>query len=375
MNKLDTNPKLMDNNEINQKLRVGDYAFIAEVTGYARSYVKMVLNGTRKNPLIKQVAEDYLLIRENMKIRCKSGLYENVNKNKKHIAMYMTEKHQLSKQQQKLERLVKQDASIDRAFRAIEHEMNQSFRHISYENLRKHIFAHDTIQSISPAGSGSKQKDDELYLKLAHDFKDYLNSFKALIDIIKSDGMSPEEIHEAADSLENKYKQLYFFINNLLYEYRHQESITDIDFEKIIRQQFEEVAYLYNKHIKKEYEIMHKEKPFFQYEGQVYFLLRNVIANAIKYQRFHDEQGYIRILVSKYDKRADVTVSDNGKGMNHAFREKLFEKHSHNDKITAGAGLGMHFFKQTIEQLSGTVTIDSQPGAGTTISFSLPTLK
>lgn len=49
-----------------QKLRIGDYGQIAEITGYAPETVRKVLNGVRNNETIKLAARELIEAREKL---------------------------------------------------------------------------------------------------------------------------------------------------------------------------------------------------------------------------------------------------------------------------------------------------------------------
>lgn len=56
-----------ENREINDQLRNGDQAFIAEKLGYTSKYVSMVLTGTRNNPKIIHLAQEIIKSRNKLK--------------------------------------------------------------------------------------------------------------------------------------------------------------------------------------------------------------------------------------------------------------------------------------------------------------------
>jgi len=65
-----------------------------------------------------------------------------------------------------------------------------------------------------------------------------------------------------------------------------------------------------------------------------------------------------------------LTVSDTGSGMTPAVRARMFEPFF-STKVT-GTGLGLSSVAFTVRQLLGTVTVESEPGRGTSVSAILP---
>lgn len=65
-------------------------------------------------------------------------------------------------------------------------------------------------------------------------------------------------------------------------------------------------------------------------------------------------------------------VADNGKGISEEMREKVFDKFVTASTQRSGIGLGLPIAKRIIEAHDGTITLESEPGRGTTVRFSLP---
>ncbi|MEQ9333439.1 ATP-binding protein [Thalassobaculum sp.] len=103
-------------------------------------------------------------------------------------------------------------------------------------------------------------------------------------------------------------------------------------------------------------------------------ILVNLLSNAVK---FSPAGGVVRLSVVREDDRLRLAVSDHGIGIAPDQIDKIFEpfhqvgdpSHAHRE---GGTGLGLSIVKALVERNQGTVEVDSRPGAGTTISVSLP---
>ncbi len=103
-------------------------------------------------------------------------------------------------------------------------------------------------------------------------------------------------------------------------------------------------------------------------------VLLNLISNAVK---FTPEGGSITVSVAAHGEgRQRVAVADTGIGIAHEDVARLarpFEQvEGQHSKTTQGTGLGLALTKSLIELHRGVMSIDSEPGAGTVVSFDLP---
>ena len=100
----------------------------------------------------------------------------------------------------------------------------------------------------------------------------------------------------------------------------------------------------------------------------------NLISNAVK---FTPEGGNIVVAISHANPgRLRVAVSDTGIGIAAEDLTRLarpFEQvEGQHSKTTQGTGLGLALTKSLIELHGGVMTIESQPGLGTTVVFDMP---
>ncbi|WP_432734950.1 response regulator [Maridesulfovibrio sp. FT414] len=79
------------------------------------------------------------------------------------------------------------------------------------------------------------------------------------------------------------------------------------------------------------------------------------------------------IKVSACDKNGNVEIkiSDNGTGMDKETRDKIFTLFF-SSKGKKGTGIGLFISNQTIEQHGGKISVESEPGEGTTFTINLP---
>ncbi len=113
--------------------------------------------------------------------------------------------------------------------------------------------------------------------------------------------------------------------------------------------------------------------------GHVKRVMMNILSNAVKYNK---ENGCIYIscreIVSEQSEMTtmEFVCRDTGIGMIEAFQKQIFEPFAQEDTGSrtkfAGTGLGMAISKKLVEKMGGTITFESEKGAGTTFVIRVP---
>lgn len=106
---------------------------------------------------------------------------------------------------------------------------------------------------------------------------------------------------------------------------------------------------------------------------KITFALQQIIDNAFK---FSSELGTVSISLFNGGDTACVLISDTGVGMPREEIPKVFEKFyqidPHNTGQVRGFGLGLFYAREFIHQHGGSISLDSEPGLGTTVTVTLP---
>ncbi|MGC5771888.1 sensor histidine kinase [Paenibacillus pabuli] len=103
----------------------------------------------------------------------------------------------------------------------------------------------------------------------------------------------------------------------------------------------------------------------------------NLFHNAV--QHTDSDRGTISITLYAVQHQAELTVKDNGSGIEpehlpHIF-ERFYRTSSSRSRKQGGAGLGLAITRSIVESYGGKITVRSQPGAGTEFTIVLPLIK
>jgi signal transduction histidine kinase len=102
-------------------------------------------------------------------------------------------------------------------------------------------------------------------------------------------------------------------------------------------------------------------------------LVANLMSNAVK---FTPEEGSVTVTVKPEGGSAVIIIADTGIGISaddkrHVF-ERFYRAPSVTDRAIQGTGLGLTISKAIVEAHDGSISVDSDPGRGTTVMVRIP---
>ena len=107
-------------------------------------------------------------------------------------------------------------------------------------------------------------------------------------------------------------------------------------------------------------------------QGKVAQILRNLISNALKFT----ERGHVTVRARETSGFGEFTVEDTGIGISSQHYDTIFEEFGQIDsplqRRVKGTGLGLTLSRKLAELLGGTLSVDSEPGRGSTFTLSVP---
>jgi signal transduction histidine kinase len=100
-------------------------------------------------------------------------------------------------------------------------------------------------------------------------------------------------------------------------------------------------------------------------------VLFNLLSNALK---FTGQGGHVDVSARGHAGGVLVSVHDDGVGIAEADQARIFEQFQQvgTAHLQEGTGLGLAISRRFIELHGGTLRVDSEPGNGSTFTFTLP---
>lgn len=233
-----------------------------------------------------------------------------------------------------------------------------------------------------------RRKDEQLRKReesingTIHDLKSPLNSVIAMLSWFKMNETDMKK-KESIEISQSGVKHLVSNIESMLVVARRDRkklilNKTDIDAP--------ELAEL----VKKELDILYKQKPhtieiinelpkdFRVWADALYIenVIRNLVENALKYS---DDGVVVSVTLSIRGEMMQVSVKDNGWGIDPCFQKKLFDQFyqvpRQKEQVHKGYGIGLTQAKYIINEHGGEIKVKSAEAAGSIFTFTIPLKK
>lgn len=225
-----------------------------------------------------------------------------------------------------------------------------------------------------------KHAKDRLYTIIAHDIKSSFSNIKLLVSSLAEGYPKPgsEEYKEVMQSISRSTQETHALLENLLLWTRSQTGDLHVRAELLdLNELVDRVFYTLevnavNKIItlkKKTGELL----PVYADRNMMQSIIQNLVHNAIK---FTPQNGTVTLEGYTEGKKVILKIMDTGVGIPAENMEKLF---ADKEQLTTpgtgdeeGTGLGLFLVQHFVKRNGGSITADSKPGRGTTITIFFP---
>lgn len=210
-----------------------------------------------------------------------------------------------------------------------------------------------------------------------HDLKAPLASILLKLGFIK-DCIKDADLQEMITSSERQIKNLANTIKTILITSKASESKLVINKEQVdiieLTQQAQEqidINYASKPHAIGIHD--HREENALVYADKYLIenVMHNLMENAVKYS---DKEANVEVNIKQDEHFTIISVSDHGVGIDKKYQKKIFEQFY---RIPAthhksGYGIGLAMVKYAVKAHGGTIKVVSEPGKGSTFTFTLP---
>jgi len=235
------------------------------------------------------------------------------------------------------------------------------------------------LQDITRLKELDKLKS-EFVMAASHELKTPLTSIGMSISLLKEKLMDKldskeSELLYAADEDIQRLKAL---VNDLLDISRIEAGKMEMDFDSVsVELLLEKAVGLLKKQAdEKSVDLSYRlasDLPSVKVDvNKITWVLTNLISNALRYTQASD---YIKLYSEQVVSQIHISVSDNGDGIPYEHQSRIFNKFVQvkTPQSSGGSGLGLAICKEIVRAHGGTIWVDSQPGEGSTFTFTIPT--
>jgi signal transduction histidine kinase len=224
----------------------------------------------------------------------------------------------------------------------------------------------------------SKMKD-ELIGTASHDLKSPLNSIMLGIDLLREHGNLSDSLGQALlQRLDTSAERMRDLISDLL-DLAKLETGRGLMIQQIALQDFLQKAietfqpFAQKQGVTLQLQSHYPEAFIHGDTSRLQQVIDNLLSNAIKYNQ---AGGEVEVASEVVNEEVVVKIRDTGIGiptqaLPHLF-ERFYRVNEQAHRAVEGTGLGLAIVKSIIEQHGGKIWVESQPGRGSTFSFSLP---
>ena len=239
----------------------------------------------------------------------------------------------------------------------------------------------DLLEKVRWANSAKS----EFLSHMSHDLRTPINGILGMLAILEKSQDDPERQKECQKKIRVSTEHLLSLVNNVLQVSNLESGRPTVVKEPFdLRETLESCVMILSAQAKEFGIRLELEEMDLQHSRlignplQLKQILMNVMENALKYNRSH---GFVLIRVKEQTCQGGTAhfqfvIEDNGIGIGEDFKKHIFEPFTqeHQDARTQynGAGLGMSIVKKLVDQMKGSIQVDSQIGRGSVFQITLP---
>ena len=240
-----------------------------------------------------------------------------------------------------------------------------------------YIWRHKATKKLNQKLAESNRSKDKLFSIISHDLRNPFSALMGYLEFLKEKNISESDRNKYIKELETTTQNTYDLLENLLNLSASRSGNLNyspllFDLSELMKSIEKSLITLLNKksiNLKTSIQIknIYADKQMFE------IILRNLLTNAVK---FSNKGGVIEVTANVEQNYYKVAVSDNGVGMDRETIEKLFASEivesDWGTEGEKGTGLGLSLCKEFIEKHNGKISVESEPGKGSTFYITIP---
>jgi signal transduction histidine kinase len=109
-------------------------------------------------------------------------------------------------------------------------------------------------------------------------------------------------------------------------------------------------------------------------DAKIRVILNNLFGNAVQFQKQEPGEKWINLTIDVTKTEAVIRIEDNGIGIDDKYKTDVFNLFTRATQKNVGTGIGLYMVKEAVEQMDGTIELESVFNEGTTMKVILPSM-
>lgn len=223
----------------------------------------------------------------------------------------------------------------------------------------------------------AEQMRREFTANVSHELKTPLQSISGCAELLSGGMVKAEDTVKFSGQIYREAQRMIRLIDDIIRLSHLDEGVSDMQFEDL------DLYDIAQKTVDNLRPVAEKEQIKMTADGEhavikgvpqlIAVTLYNLCDNAVKYNK---KSGSVSVSVNSCADTASVTVNDTGIGIPEEYKDRIFERFFRVDKShskeVGGTGLGLSIVKHTAKLHNADISVESEPGKGTSITLTFP---
>lgn len=221
-------------------------------------------------------------------------------------------------------------------------------------------------------------RQSDMISELVHELRTPLSALSAAVHLLDREELEEFQRERIRQTIANEVHRLNELTTNFL-EFSRLESgrmpfdKEPVHLEGLLRETYEILRPQADQEgVALEADIQQSLAPVMGDRNQLKRLLLNLINNAIKY---NEAGGSVRAILTRQDHGVQISIQDTGVGIPQDQIGNLFDRYYRvpgSENSFGGTGLGLTIARRIVQNHAGRISVDSEPGKGSTFTIWLP---
>ncbi len=254
-------------------------------------------------------------------------------------------------------------------------------KNLEYEAMNEEL--RQVNEELSVAKEKAEQSDrlkTEFLNNMSHEIRTPMNGIIGFSSMLENEGINPERRKLFSKLIQNSSHQLLKIIDDILEISRLETKQIEISKQPFcLNDLFMELFSIFNIqskdrklpiYLKKG--LPDKQSKIESDKSKLHKIIANLVDNALKYTN----EGFIEMGYYLHNSKLVIYVRDTGIGIAPEYKNAIFERFSQINKDisrkSGGLGIGLSIVKENTEIMGGKITLESEPGVGSTFYVTIP---